>query len=376
MRLWTIARNDLRISFKDKMFFFWLLVFPLLFAFVFGLAFPGESRTQRRVSLGVLDRDGSFLSRTLVEELKGERYEVSEVGEAEERPGRMLVIPENFAADVLAGEKVELVLEQREESNREASQAAYSNVLKSVIKILAKIVILSPEHDQDLEQALPRYQLESLITVRPEMAGKLRQIPGGFNRMIPASAIMFVLFTVFMYGGFSILEERRTGLLERLAMSPATFASILGGKWLGRLMLAMLQVALLFAAGKLLFKTYLGTSLPAIFLVALFFGGTVAGISILLGSIIRKEEVMIVFNILLANLMAALGGCWIPLELFPPGLKAVGFIFPTGWAMDAFNKLIFFGYDLKSVALNIIVLALYMAAVFVLSVRIFKLRKV
>jgi ABC-2 type transport system permease protein len=376
MRFWTIARNDLRLSFKDKMFFFWLLVFPLLFAFVFGLAFPRESPSARPVIFGVADRDGSFLSRNLIEELKGERYDVREIGEGEERPTRTLVIPENFAADVLAGKKVELVLGQREESDREASQAAYSNVLKAVIKILAKIVILSPEPDQDLEQALPRYQLESLITVRPEMAGKLGEIPAGFDRMIPASAIMFVLFTVFMYGGFSILEERRTGLLERLAMSPATFASILGGKWLGRLMLAMLQVALLFAAGKLLFKTYLGTSLAAVFLVALFFGGTVAGISILLGSLIRKEEVMIVFNILLANLMAALGGCWIPLELFPPGLKAVGFIFPTGWAMDAFNKLIFFGYDLKSVALNIAVLALYMAAVFALSVRIFKLKKV
>jgi ABC-type Na+ efflux pump permease subunit len=160
MRFWTIAWNDLRLSFKDKMFFFWLLVFPLLFAFVFGLAFPGESRTARRVSLGVLDRDGSFLSRNLMEELKGERYEVSEIIEAEERPARTLVIPENFASDVLEGNKVELVLEQREESNREASQAAYSNVLKAVIKILAKIVILSPEHDQDFEQALPGYQLE------------------------------------------------------------------------------------------------------------------------------------------------------------------------------------------------------------------------
>ena len=37
MTFWTIAQNDLRLSFKDKMFFFWLLVFPLLFALVFGL---------------------------------------------------------------------------------------------------------------------------------------------------------------------------------------------------------------------------------------------------------------------------------------------------------------------------------------------------
>ncbi|MDH7511936.1 MAG: ABC transporter permease [Clostridiales bacterium] len=376
MTFWTIARNDLKIDAKDRMFFFWLLFFPLLFAFIFGMAFPGEREKLRQVSLSVIDKDQSFLSRALTEELKGERYDVRLITDEEDKAARTLVIPEGFARSILSGQKVELVLEQKEESNQEASQAAYSNILKAIIKILTKIISLPAAEGKELEQKFNELRLERLITLKSELAGKLVRIPGGFNRMIPASAVMFILFMVFMYGGISLLVERREGLLERVYLSPASYASIIGGKWLSRLLLGMLQMTLLFLAGKVLFKTYLGSSIPALFLVSLFFCGAVAGMSILMGSLIRKEEVMIVFNILLANLMAALGGCWMPLELFPPGLKTVSYAFPTGWAMDAFNKLIFFGYNLESVLPNIAVLFVFSLVFFALASKFFKLRKI
>jgi len=159
-------------------------------------------------------------------------------------------------------------------------------------------------------------------------------------------------------------------------LSPATFTSMITGKWISRLILGMVQIILLFLIGKILFKTYLGNSILSLFLVALFFCGTIAGMSIMLGSIIKKEEVLVVFNILFANLMASLGGCWMPMELFPAGIRKVSFIFPTGWAMDGFHKLIFFGYDLKSILPNIFALFLFSFVFLVLAIRFFKLRKV
>ncbi len=152
--------------------------------------------------------------------------------------------------------------------------------------------------------------------------------------------------------------------------------AIITGKWASRLILGMAQITLLFLIGKILFKTYLGNSILSLFLVAFFFCGTIAGMSIMLGSIIKKEEVLVVFNILLANLMGSLGGCWIPTELFPAGLRNISFIFPPGWAMDAFHKLIFFGYNLKSILLNILALFLFSLLFLVLAIKFFKLRKV
>lgn len=372
----NIAWNDLKLTFKDKMFFFWLLVFPLLFALLFGLAFPESSGTAPKVTLNVIDKDQSFLSKALIDELKSDKYAVAVLESEEQKRTRALIIPQRFSKDILAGKRVELVLEKEAESNVEASQAAYSNVLKAIIKILTKLVSLSPHNEKELIEKFDQKHLKRLVTLRVERAGKMRVIPAGFNHMIPATSVMFILFTVLMYGGIILLQERRAGQLERIYLSPATFTSIISGKWASRLILGMAQIALLFLIGKILFKTYLGNSILSLFLVALFFCGTIAGMSIMLGSIIKKEEVLVVFNILFANLMASLGGCWMPMELFPAGLRKVSFIFPTGWAMDAFHKLIFFGYDLKSVLLNIFVLFLFSIVFLVLAIKFFKLRKV
>ncbi|MBS3820111.1 hypothetical protein KGY73_11505 [bacterium] len=110
------------------------------------------------------------------------------------------------------------------------------------------------------------------------------------------------------------------------------------------------------------------------FLVSLFFCGTIAGMSILFGCLIRKEELLIVLNILVANLMAALGGCWWLLELVPEGLRISAFLFPTGWTMDAYHKLIFFGYGFKEVLLHIGFLTLFSLIFLFLAVNFFKLR--
>jgi ABC-2 type transport system permease protein len=376
MTTWNIALKDIKLAVKDKLFFFWLLVFPLLFAIVFSLTFPESSERIEKISLNVIDNDKSFLSQALIRELEGEKYVVEDLDKEADKKVRALIIPRNFSQNILEGKQVELVLEREKESNIEASQAAYSNVLKAIIKILTKLVTLTPQNENELRENYDSHELKRIITLKRELAGKHQIIPGGFNHMIPSSSVMFILFTVLMYGGITLLEERRLGQLERIYLSPASFSSIIAGKWTSGFLLGMAQITLLFLIGKIVFKTYLGNSVLALFLVAFFFCGTIAGMSILFGSIIKKEEVLIVFNILFANLMAALGGCWIPLELFPASMKKVTYIFPTGWAMDAFHKLIFFGFGLKSVLLNILILSLFALVFLVLAVRFFKLRKI
>lgn len=375
MTFHTIAANDIKLTVKDKMFFFWFLIFPILFAVLMGLAFPESSPQAQKALINVFDFDKSFLSQKLIEELKSDKYEIKVLENESEKEIRTLIIPDGFAADVIAGKKVDLVLEKDEESNIQASQAAYSHILKAVINMLTRIVKIKPENEEGLRLNYSQAEVKRLVSLRSELAGKLKTIPSGFNHTIPAVSVMFILFTVLMYGGIILLQERRDGQLERMILCPATFASIIGGKWLSRIILGMGQITILFIAGKLLFKTYYGNSWGGIFLIALFFSGAISGLSVFLGSIIHKEESLIVVNILVANVLAALGGCWFPLEVIPPGIRIVSFSLPTGWAMDAFHKLIFFGYGFHSIMLNIAVLAGYTLLFLFLGIKFFKVRR-
>ncbi len=375
MTFWTIALNDLKLSFKDKMFFFWLLVFPLLFALIFGLAFRETVPQDQKVTLNIVDKDKSFLSKAMIDELREEKYAVSLLDDEVDSSVRALIIPENFSRNILAGKKTEMILRKEEGSNTEASQAASSHILKAIIKILTKIVSINPQNEEDLVQKYDQHRFERLITIRTELGGKLPTIPSGFNHSIPAITVMFILFTVFMYGGISLLEERNRGQLERTYLSPATFSSIIAGKWVGRLFLGMLQFIVLFAAGKIIFKIYLGNSLFGLFLVALFLCSTASGMSVLFGSIFRKIEVLIIFNILVANIMSAFGGCWWPIEIVSPAIRKVGFAFPTGWAMDAFHKLIFFGEGLEALIPHILILLGFTLVFLALAIKFFNLQR-
>jgi len=374
MLWWTIARNDLLLTLKDKMFFFWLLVFPLLFAFIFGMTFQETSEGDARVSLDIVNRDTGILSRELIEDLEHEKYSIEVLDSVRDDAIRTLIIPERFTARILEGEKVELVLQQGEGGNMEAGQTAYSHLLKSVIKLIARLVKTAPRDEQDLEARLDTTDLERLVTLRTEPAGRSRKTPSGFTHSIPGTTVMFLLFTVLMYGGITVLQERREGILERLSVSPASFTQILSGKWLSRVILGMIQIAVLFAAGWLIFKVDLGTSLAGLFVIALVFSGSIAGLSLFLGSIIQKEEIIIVVNIIAANLMAALGGCWWPLEIVPRTVRLMGFLLPTGWIMDAFHKLIFFGSGFRAVLPNAAALTGFTLLFLALAVKFFRIK--
>ncbi|MGD0776595.1 MAG: hypothetical protein ABSC05_27585 [Candidatus Solibacter sp.] len=41
-----------------------------------------------------------------------------------------------------------------------------------------------------------------------------------------------------------------------------------------------------------------------------------------------------------ANLLAAMGGCWWPIEVTPPWMQHAALLLPTGWAMDGLLNLL------------------------------------
>jgi ABC-type multidrug transport system permease subunit len=70
--------------------------------------------------------------------------------------------------------------------------------------------------------------------------------------------------------------------------------------------------------------------------------------------------------------MAALGGCWWPLEMAPPAAKVISLCVPTGWAMQALNQLITFGNGFETVFVPVAVLLAFGAVANLLAARFFR----
>ena len=116
----------------------------------------------------------------------------------------------------------------------------------------------------------------------------------------------------------------------------------------------------------------LGANLPGVTLTLLVFAWVAGSLGVLVGSLIAAEDRVAGICVLASLLMAALGGCWWPLEIAPPALKVIALCLPTGWALQALHQLISFGSGLGAVVTPLAVLAAFGVAANLLAARFFR----
>jgi ABC-type multidrug transport system permease subunit len=181
------------------------------------------------------------------------------------------------------------------------------------------------------------------VSLVVESAGTRRRAPSGFEQAIPGTLVMFTMLVALTSGGISLVLERRLGLLRRLAASPISRASLVGGKWAARLVLALIQIAFAMLAGTVLFRMDWGASLPMVCLLMVAWAAFNASLALVLGSLARSEGQMVGIGIMSSMALGALGGCWWPIEIAPRWMQSFAMLLPTGWMMDALHRLVSFG---------------------------------
>ena len=85
-----------------------------------------------------------------------------------------------------------------------------------------------------------------------------------------------------------------------------------------------------------------GPDLPAVFVLLLSWAAFCASAGLLLGSLADTEGQASGLGVLLSNALAALGGCWWPIEITPGWMQSLQNFMPTGWAMDGLHRLVNF----------------------------------
>ncbi len=130
------------------------------------------------------------------------------------------------------------------------------------------------------------------------------------------------------------------------------------------MVVAALQVTAALLFGTFLFKMPWGPDFAMVLVILAAWAGFCASAGLLLGSIAKTEGQAGGLGVLAANALAALGGCWWPIEVTPQWMQMVQKGLPTGWAMDALHKLISFQSGAASALPQ---LAILLAATFVIA---------
>ncbi len=111
------------------------------------------------------------------------------------------------------------------------------------------------------------------------------------------------------------------------------------GKLAARFIVGMAQMILLFAVGYFVFGVSLGPQPWALLLpiAGIVFAGTAFGL--IVASLARTRDAVLPLGAIAIMSMAAIGGCWWPIDLEPRWMRTIALALPTTWAMESFNDL-------------------------------------
>ncbi|MEJ2188713.1 MAG: ABC transporter permease [Acidobacteriota bacterium] len=377
----ALALNDLRLTFKDRGAVLWMFVLPVVFAAFFGMVIGGGSSSgDVSADLTVVDLDGSLVSQMFVKSLASEGISVSLLTPQErstkEDLVRTLVIPEGFGEGVREGSRQTLRLEKEPGTSAEAALVVQARIISATARLLGRLVEAEREVGVDTPISAEAFAADEapldLVTVDTRIAGRATVVPDGFAQSIPGMTVMFVMLVALTYGAASVSSERASGKLRRLVTAPVARPEVVGGKIAGRFVIAALQITVLVSVGVVasrVFGLYIGDHPLQMWLVLLVFALAVAPLGVAFGGWFTDPDRAASVGVLATMTMAALGGCWWPLEVVSPTLQRVALVFPTGWAMQALHGIISFGKDLGGVVPSLLALAAFAAAFSLLAAR-------
>jgi ABC-type Na+ efflux pump permease subunit len=182
----------------------------------------------------------------------------------------------------------------------------------------------------------------SLGLTEVDLSGKeIGQFEGfnAFDLQVPGFAVTFLLIGMLMGVSLALIDEHDWGTLERLRSASAPLWATLTGKLLARFVVGFIQMAVLFAAGYVLFGISLGRTPAALIMPAAAIAFAGAAFGLIVAGVGKTRDAVLPVGAIVIMTMAAIGGCWWPIDFEPAWMQQVALALPTTWAMHAFNDL-------------------------------------
>ncbi len=143
--------------------------------------------------------------------------------------------------------------------------------------------------------------------------------------------------------------ERQRGTLRRLLTTPTGKGTFLLGSILGNVFWALVQMTLLVIFGALVMKVNWAANPAALAVMLTASALAAAAMGTMLGTFVKTEGQASGLSIMLGMVMALLGGCWYPIELFPQVARNIVKILPTTWAMQGMLDILLRGQSVAGV---------------------------
>jgi ABC-type multidrug transport system permease subunit len=322
---------------------FWIFVFPLLLALGLGIAFRNKPADVTYVAIVAGERAQHVMD--LIEQSPGRssiRAFVVESSQAQKkfRLGRYDLVVEPLAA----------------------GEFRYFYDPARVESVLSRALV-----DDALEAAAGRKDpLRTSTSVASEPGARY------IDFLVPGLLGMNIMNAAMWGIGFALVEMRQRKLLKLFVATPMRKSDFLLALMTSRLLLMLVQIALLLGFGVLVFHIRILGSLAAILLTSTVGALSFAGLGLLTASRAQKiESVSGLINLVMMP-MWIFSGIFFSYDRFPAALQGFIKLLPLTALNDALRATILEGSTLASQAGRILILLLWGGLSFLFALRWFR----
>ena len=305
-----IALLELKLFLSNRAELAFSIALPiLLFALMYGAL---SSDTEVFTPASVVDLDGGVHARELVARLDSlPEVEVEERTEADadsalDRSAILfaVVIPDGFSDALEAGESAPLVFRQR--GNGGDTGQIVAAIVRGIARDMASDARVRVQTQRALAgSGVPAERIEAEVGAQlrylrssPPVGVQVRR-PGEerdaessdslFSRLLPGLIVMFVMFSVTL-AAQAMVEERRTGTLERLMTTRLGVNQLFTGKFLSGVMRAMFQTVLMLSLAFVVFQPGGALEFVELLAFALLAAAAFTGVSLVIGAVARTRN--------------------------------------------------------------------------------------
>lgn len=372
-----IALLELRLFLNNRAELAFSIALPVL---LFGLMYGAlSSDSEIFTPASVVDLDGGVHARELVQRLDSlAEIEVEERTEADadaalDRSAILfaVVIPAGFSDALEAAEPVPLVFKQR------GNGGDTGQIVAAIVRGIARDMASDARVRRSIQQAMegsdvPAERVEAEVGARLESLRSsppvsLEVVRNGeevttetgdddlFSRLLPGLVVMFVMFSVTL-AAQALVEDRRTGTLERLMTTRLGVNQLFLGKLLSGILRAMFQTLVMLSLAFVVFRP--GGALEFLELLAfsVLAAAAFTGVSLVIGAVARTRNQAAWSAVFFTLVMVVFGGTFF--EIAEGSLlEAISRATINAYAIDAMQNIIGKGEHLGQQWLEMAVMA-------------------
>lgn len=187
------------------------------------------------------------------------------------------------------------------------------------------------------------------------------------TRLVGGWAIMFLLFAV-SGSSAAFFDEKNAGLFQRLLSAPVTRAQLLWSRFLYGVVLGLVQLTALFAAGRLLYGIDVFGHLGNLLVVCAFAAAACASFGMFIAAVAPNAQAANGLSTFVVMVMSATGGAWYPMSLMPEFMQKIGKLTVVYWSMEGFAQVLWAGSSFRELLPILGVLAGITAGVMAIAV--------